>query len=47
MSDPPTLAGTMARDPLEDGHAALGRHDWSAAFDALSEADEGRPPDRT
>ena len=40
MGDPTSLAGTMARDPLEVGRAALLRHDWAAAFDALSEADE-------
>src|SRR3954466_3692213 len=39
MSDVTSAAGTAARDPLETAHQAIKRHDWAAAFDALTEAD--------
>ncbi|MFL5673275.1 MAG: adenylate/guanylate cyclase domain-containing protein [Chloroflexota bacterium] len=40
MSDVTSAAGTAARDPLETAHQAIKRHDWAAAFDALTEAEQ-------
>src|SRR3954449_12477156 len=40
MSDVTSAAGTAARDPLESGHQAIKRHDWAAAFGALTEAEQ-------
>src|SRR3954452_8036967 len=40
MSDVTSAAGAAARDPLETGHQAIKRHDWGAAFDALTEAEQ-------
>src|SRR3954454_6213646 len=38
MSELTAAADTAARDPLDIGRAALKRHDWPAAFEALTEA---------
>ncbi|MFL5673796.1 MAG: adenylate/guanylate cyclase domain-containing protein [Chloroflexota bacterium] len=38
MSELTAAADTAARDPLDIGRAALERHDWPAAFEALTEA---------
>src|SRR4051794_848637 len=40
MSDPTSATGTTAGDPLDVGHEAISRHDWAAAFDALTEAEQ-------